>query len=95
MKKIYKYKMSLIEKQIVQLPLASEVLDIQSQHGEIYLWALVDPESTLTFDREFHIFGTGYELDIDNLKHISTFQTQGGDLVWHAFERLMTWKPIE
>jgi len=89
MKKIYKYKINLIGKQTVKLPLASEILDIQPQLGEIYLWALVDPESTLVLDRVFHIFGTGHKINVDKLKHISTFQTQGGELVWHAFEGLM------
>jgi hypothetical protein len=81
MKRIYKYK---FQNRIV-LPIGAQVLTVQLQDREPYLWALVDPFNQ-DETRNFEIFGTGWDLkgDSNNGKYIATFQQDS--LVWHVFE---------
>ncbi len=86
MRKIFKYSLSLKDKQRVKLPAGYEVLSIQVQGYEIQLWALVDPDMP---ERELAVFcvGTGQDFWIDNEAqypaHLGTVQQDG--FVWHFF----------
>ena len=84
MKTIYKYPLKLVEKQVIELPWGSNILDVQEQDG-LCLWATVDPNEERKVRRQIHIIGTGMKpIYLDQLKHISTIQM--GLLVWHVFE---------
>lgn len=85
MKTVYKYKLSsplgIITK--VSLPKGSTVLSAGFQANDFYIWALVDTEQP-TEVRKFIVYGTGWEIDEDNVCPIDTvFQ---GPYVWHIFE---------
>ena len=88
-KTIYKYPLEVKGEQRVFLPIGSEILTIQAQFGEPYLWALVDPNTKVKECKVIEIFDTGrpiiYDMGISR-KYISTFQMKGGNLVFHAFE---------
>ena len=71
----------------VEMPAGAQVLRVGVQHGEIQLWALVDPDAPKEA-RAFEVYGTGHEIKPGNLRFISTFFVQGGIYVFHAFERL-------
>lgn len=89
-KTIYKYPLLVTDYQEVLMPIASEILTIQIQDENACLWALVDPKETIVEYRSIEIFGTGHPIHYDmgvSRKYISTFQLQGGNLVFHAFER--------
>lgn len=87
-KRIFKYELALQEGQNISLPLGAEILTIQAQNKIPCLWALVDPNKG-TEIRHFEIFATGdpvlCDIGVDR-KYISTFQLEGGLLVFHAFE---------
>jgi hypothetical protein len=90
MRTIYKYSFEVKDIQRVYLPLEAEILTVQSQQGNPYMWALVDPENKLV-ERVFEVFGTGHPIQEDmgtDRKYIGTFQLQDGFLVFHLFERL-------
>lgn len=83
--KIFKYQLGP-GKNIVMMPEMSIPLTVQVQYDQPMLWALVDTDKK-DVERTFHVFPTGRELQIDFcFQYISTFQLNGGALVFHVFE---------
>jgi hypothetical protein len=69
----------------IGLPRGAEVLAAQAQDGEAMAWAVVDPAAPVE-QRRFIAAGTGHPLPDGPLKHLGTFQLDGGALVFHLFE---------
>jgi len=94
MQTIYKYPLSVNDKQDVHLPVNAVILTVQSQKGIPCLWALVNPKQEYKEVRTFHTFGTGhpFEIPLDadynplSLVYIGTYQISNGDLIFHLFE---------
>lgn len=42
MKKIYKYELSIKEKQGIELPIGAQIIRVDDIEGKFYLWAIVD-----------------------------------------------------
>jgi hypothetical protein len=87
---IYKYGMPINDIITLQLPIGAKILDVQPQNGNPFIWCLVDPNVD-TEVRHFEVFGTGHKMSTGmgvNREYIGTFQTMGGALVFHLFERL-------
>lgn len=86
MRKIFKYKLKVEDKQRLSIPMDAEILSIQTQGNDVCLWALVDPGMV---EQEVVIFcvGTGHDFWIDKEAnyphHLGTVQQ--GVLVWHFF----------
>lgn len=90
-KTIYKYPLLVTDFQEVLMPIGAEILTIQTQDENACLWALVDPNELVVEYRNIEIYGTGHPIYCDmgiSRKYISTFQLQGGKLVFHSFERI-------
>ena len=70
-----------------QMPKGAKTLTVQNQNGWPQFWALVSPNEPMV-EREFHLFGTGHDLndDIDPNAYVGTFQMHDGQLVLHVFE---------
>ena len=85
MNSIYKYKLEAEDIQVLNLPLKTTILSVQSIKNEAYIYAVVD----LTEERTILTFGTGHEIE-DNLKahYIGTFKLHEDCLVFHAFEKV-------
>ena len=85
MKTIHKYSISITDSVSVRMPVGAQILSFQKQHGELFLWALVDlnyPEET----RQFRIIGTGHTIEnAADLTYLSTVQIDS--FVWHIFEQ--------
>lgn len=82
---IYKYELRVDDEQFVDMPTGAKMMCVQMQHGKPCLWALVDP--ILEKERRTVIMcGTGHPMPYAG-RYISTFQMDGGALVFHAFER--------
>jgi hypothetical protein len=88
MKAIYKYPLSVTDEQHILMPEGAEVLSVQTQHGEPFLWALVKTDKP-NRRRTFHIYGTGNPVpdDEEASRFIGTFQILGGGFVGHVFEK--------
>lgn len=85
MKTIYKYQLTITDKQTIKLPLGFKILSIQQQNYELTIWALVDPSEKEKVNSTFYIFGTGHEIYSEqDLEYISTVQMINR-LVWHVF----------
>lgn len=94
MKMIYKYPLGMdIHHNAVyeiEMPKAAKILDIQVQGNIPVIWAIVNPKKE-TRKYEFHVFGTGFEMQDYDKKHyeyVGTVQQANmvNTLVWHVFE---------
>lgn len=88
MKTIYKYQLETNDTVTIAMPYGSETLTVQTQHGNVFIWAIIDDEEQVKFWKTFKIFGTGHKLpeNISDLKYVGTYQLYGGNLVFHVFE---------
>ncbi|TDQ22762.1 DUF7352 domain-containing protein [Tenacibaculum caenipelagi] len=85
MKRIYKYKLHIKDFQFLELPKGYEILKVDSQFYEIFIWALVDPEAK-TEQIELEVFGTGNPIDNFNRKYLGTAFIEQS--VCHVFQRI-------
>ena len=90
--KIYKYPLPIEDVVKITLPYGASILDVQIQHGDPYIWAMVEPDNDPE-ERVLCIFGTGQEIPMVELHssspyydYIGTFQMKDGDIVFHVFE---------
>lgn len=86
MNTIYKYEINLEEIIKLTIPFGSEILKFGMQNNKMFIWVLIDPERTKMEIREFHLFGTGHDIEgVNKLKYLGT----AGDIfVWHLFEKI-------
>ena len=87
---VFKYKVPFDDHFDLKLPKRAKVLNIDVQHGELVLWALVNPEHLVTEQRRFRLAGTGHPIteEITQLEYINTFKISEGALIFHLFEIL-------
>ncbi len=83
MQRILKYLIDVNDAVFHMLPDNAELLTVQNQNGEIFLWAKID-DSAIVRKRKFIVFGTGQPFDVVLRKYIGTVQV--GIFVWHVFE---------
>ena len=77
-------------KNIKSMPQGAEILTVQTQNDEPFIWAMVNTKNEMEA-RVFEMFGTGHEMPVDmgiDRKYIGTFQIAKEGLVFHLFERL-------
>ena len=88
MKQIFKYPIPISNKFLIELPKGATIIAAQVQHERLCLWAVVDIEENEKVLRTIRVIGTGNPFpDADSCVHISTFQMDGGHLVFHLFEQ--------
>ena len=100
---IWKFELRITEVQEVLMPAGAELLSVADQHGNLCLWAMVDP-SEHHQPRVIEIVGTGNPMqsrtDVE-LNSSNTVTESGARIerkfigtvvmnpfVWHVFERL-------
>lgn len=86
MKSVYKYPVSSDDYFQLDMPYGAEILSVQVQQGNPYIWALVDKKEDLMVTRKFRLARTGHPISETNLSFIGTFQLDDGYLVFHLFE---------
>lgn len=87
-KTIWKFKLETTGKQIVEMPIGSKILTVQTQNDAPCIWALVDPKKPKE-KRFIEVFGTGHDVHYDmgvRRTYLGTYQLHGGSLVFHVFE---------
>jgi hypothetical protein len=84
MKTIWKFPLEITDRQIVDMPHECAPLTVQMQFGQLYLWAIVDPEKSTT-GHPIIIAGTGNPLseEVDGFTYIGSFHERR--FVWHVF----------
>lgn len=69
--------------QSMRIPEDSELIDIQVQDAEMYLWFTVN-SALPKVERKFALYGTGWDIP-DGASYCDTVHLPGGE-VWHVFE---------
>lgn len=87
MRTIYKYRLQTIDIQTINLPEGAKILTVQTQNGEPFLWAEVEPDNPSS-PRTIATHGTGHTLPKEVRRYIATYKMMGDSLVFHVFESL-------
>jgi len=89
---VYKYEVELADTFKIAMPKGAEVLCVQVQRGDPFIWARVVIDAGHPVEaRQFRLAGTGHTLegsmpeDRDG-DYVGTFQLTGGSLVFHLFD---------
>jgi len=85
LKTIWKFSLQTIDVQRIEIPSDYQILCVQVQDGEPYLWAMVDPDAE-SIRVTIETIGTGHRMDKAIRKYIGTYQMMNGRLVFHCFE---------
>lgn len=72
MRKIFKYELSVKEKQIIELPKGSLIIRVEDVDGRFFLWAIVDPDTEKKEYRALEFYKTGQPIvtPIDQLCYL-------------------------
>jgi hypothetical protein len=87
MKTIYKYSLTITDRQVVKLPQGATILSVKEVRGELALYALVSPDPTIKVGAVvIRIFGTGnpIDTDFDGLYFLDSVPMSDG-YVWHVY----------
>lgn len=87
-KKVWKYKLAITDKQEVMVPTNSIPLSVIEQNGEPVLYVLVNPYYTRKETWTIHIRGTGHPVEEEMLRSshfMGTVSTAYGALIWHIW----------
>lgn len=82
MKTIWKFELEQ-GVQRLRVPEGATFLSAEMQHGQLCLWAIVDPTAKKV-PRGVQVIGTGHPFFPEGLKYINT--VIDGLYVWHVFE---------
>lgn len=85
MKAVWKFPLPVVSDCAIIMPVGAQILTVQIQRGEPFLWALVDPGMPGEV-RNFHTCGTGHNSYAELGRYVGTFQLHNGSLVFHVFE---------
>ncbi len=85
MKRVFKYDAPVGYHLIIQMPRGAEILSLHVQRNVPRIWALVDPSAEIE-NRHFAVVATG-DIAPDGASFVGTFLLDGGDLVFHLFEK--------
>ena len=89
MKKVFKYGPLFSSLTAIHLPEGAQVVSLGVQLSQLYLWAVVDNDLSISgigTTRYFVAFGTGDNIP-ENYKYIDTC-VESDYLVWHLFEKI-------
>lgn len=85
MKTVWKFPLSVLDLQQVNLPRGAQILSVQTQHEQPCLWALVDPSAPTEYVN-FRTLGTGhFAPDMERFRYVGTYQLVGGGFIGHVF----------
>ena len=83
-RRIWKFELSIEDKQYIEMPKDPEILSAQFQDGNLCVWAMVEPQNAPR-RIQFRVYGTGHPLPDDFGVYVATVQQPGLSLVWHLF----------
>lgn len=93
---IGKYKLTVTDRQVLEIPAPATILSVIEQHGDVVLYALLN-EKAPTVTKVIDIYGTGNRIPFERStyegepqtepgKFIGTVSTANGSLIWHVFD---------
>ena len=85
MKVIYKYPISVTEKQFISIPVDAKILTVGIQNDIPCVWALVDDSLPIS-NVLIRIYPTGVEIDnYLTLKYLGTLSKLSANIIYHIF----------
>lgn len=89
MNSVWKYTLKIQEEQIIEMPVSSKVLSVESQGDEIVLYALVDKTAQETSKKTIRVYGTGHDIpeSIHLFDFLGTVKMYNGSLMFHVFHK--------
>lgn len=86
---IWKYPLAATQENKFAVPAGAKLLCAQSQHDWPNAWFEVE-DSNPKEERTLYMFGTGHKIDVplDTIRYVDTLQIQGGQLVFHVYEKI-------
>lgn len=87
LKTIYKYTLEGKESNVIEMPLSTQIISVESQGDNIVVYGIVDTEENATISYDFRTYGTGLQINIDlnEYKFLSTVKLYNGSLMFHVF----------
>lgn len=86
MRTIFKYSLPYTsDRPVIDMPIDSKVLAVQVQRGEVYVWAMVDPDADVFEKVQFTVVGTG-QACVNCGQYLGTIHLAEGTLVLHVFQ---------
>lgn len=82
---IWKFQLSDVSEQLIEIPKDATILTAQTQNGILCLWAEVD-KSLPTVERKIRIYDTGERLLSKKESYVGTCQRDNGKLVSHVYD---------
>jgi hypothetical protein len=82
---IWKFRLLVRDYDTIQMPAGANIISVDVQHGEVCLWAEVDPGAAPQ-PRHFALVPTGGQLPRRNLEHLGTVLISSGNFVLHIYE---------
>jgi hypothetical protein len=84
---IYKQKLELKLdiKQVIELPIDSQIVYVGNQNDEICFWYIFNPDIDTKQKFEFIVLGTGMESEHIDHQHVHIGTVLMGSFVWHVF----------
>lgn len=82
---IWKYKLTVVNEQMIEMPVDAQILSVQTQSGVPCLWVLCQPDAP-TVPVKVVTIGTGHRAEhAEGMRFVGTYQLLGGDFVGHVF----------
>ena len=83
------YELSIVNEQMLHLPIHAEILSVGERHDNIILYALIDDEEKEIICHSIIMIRTGYPLTEPNrFKYLGTVSRCGSIVALHIFEEL-------
>ena len=88
MLRVYKFLLQVEDYYTVTMPRTASIINVDFQHGQLYIWALCAEVEEKFEPRTFRIAGTGHPIDesFTSLLPIGTAKLES--LVFHVFQVL-------
>ena len=84
-RKIFKYPLQTLDKQVIDLPVGAKILTVQTQLETPCIWVEVDPDEILLQGRVIYTRGTGHTFTGKHGKYLGTYQVLGGKFIYHVY----------
>lgn len=86
MRRIFKYELTIEDRQVIKTFVSFEPLSIKVQNGKPVLYAIVDDETEAQSVR-IETYGTGFAIEpyTSKAEYVGSYLLQEGTLVFHVF----------
>ena len=86
MKTVFKFSLPVVDHALVQMPRGAQILTVDQQYNQAYIWALVDNAEPYV-NHKFTVHGTGHPAnDVEGLAFVGSLILMEGAFVGHVWD---------